>query len=257
MPFTPSHIVAILPLTRTPLFPAALAIGAMAPDLTYYVPTGIPRSLTHSLIGIPTADLAIGLAAFFVWQLLLRAPVLDFSPSWLRDRMPQRHPLAWRPPQWRWLAIVLVLLASLLIGIVTHVVWDSFTHPDGQVVVRVPLLREYLGPLQAYKWGQHIGTVGGLIVLAIWAVDWARRTPNLGRVSRITEPLRLAAWLTALGGGAFTAIGVWIGGLAGGSLPFEPSLVFNVARFGVAVGGLISLAWCVVWYLLGMRRSAT
>ena len=37
MPFTPSHAVVALPLVRTPLIPAAIAVGAMTPDLPLFV----------------------------------------------------------------------------------------------------------------------------------------------------------------------------------------------------------------------------
>ena len=33
MPFTPSHAVVALPFIRSPLVPAAIAVGAMTPDL--------------------------------------------------------------------------------------------------------------------------------------------------------------------------------------------------------------------------------
>ena len=37
MPFTPSHAVVALPFLRTPLVPAAIAVGAMTPDLPLFV----------------------------------------------------------------------------------------------------------------------------------------------------------------------------------------------------------------------------
>ena len=54
MPFTPSHAVVALPFLRTPLLPAAIAIGAMAPDFPLFV-RGLPLhyGLTHSLWWLP------------------------------------------------------------------------------------------------------------------------------------------------------------------------------------------------------------
>jgi hypothetical protein len=62
MPFTTSHVAAILPFARA-LVPAALVVGSMAPDLFYSVPTDVSRELSHSLPGFITVDLALGLAA--------------------------------------------------------------------------------------------------------------------------------------------------------------------------------------------------
>ncbi len=76
MPFTPSHVAAILPLARAPLPAAGLAIGSMVPDLPYFVPIGIPREYTHSLIGGLTADLPMGLVAVAVWVFVLRSPLV-------------------------------------------------------------------------------------------------------------------------------------------------------------------------------------
>lgn len=36
MPFTPSHAIVALPFVRSPLAPAAVAVGAMAPDLPLF-----------------------------------------------------------------------------------------------------------------------------------------------------------------------------------------------------------------------------
>ncbi|MEE2045837.1 DUF4184 family protein, partial [Nocardiopsis tropica] len=38
MPFTLSHVAAVLPLARTRLPPAALVVGSVVPDLPYYLP---------------------------------------------------------------------------------------------------------------------------------------------------------------------------------------------------------------------------
>jgi len=43
MPFTLAHPAAVLPLFRGPLVPAALVVGAVAPDLPYFLrATGVP-----------------------------------------------------------------------------------------------------------------------------------------------------------------------------------------------------------------------
>ncbi|MGB4135992.1 MAG: DUF4184 family protein, partial [Microbacterium sp.] len=37
MPFTPSHAIVALPFVRSPLVPAAIAVGAMTPDLPLFL----------------------------------------------------------------------------------------------------------------------------------------------------------------------------------------------------------------------------
>ena len=61
MPFTPSHAVVALPFLRTPLVSAAIAVGAMAPDLPLFL-RGMPLhyGLTHSLAWLPGTRSAAG-----------------------------------------------------------------------------------------------------------------------------------------------------------------------------------------------------
>ena len=72
MPFTPSHAVVALPFVRTPLIPAAIAVGSMAPDLPLFV-RGLPLGYgqTHDLAWIP-ATLVLALALLLVWRCILR-----------------------------------------------------------------------------------------------------------------------------------------------------------------------------------------
>ena len=120
MPFTPSHVAAVLPLRGRAGLPfAALAAGSMSPDLLYYLPGfgWSPAIPTHSLLGVVTWDLAFGLLIWMAWC-WAAGPLRDMSPDVLRSR--------WREPGsgfpgWR-LAPIAVAIGSL-----THVVWDSFT----------------------------------------------------------------------------------------------------------------------------------
>src|SRR6185437_16675370 len=78
MPFTLAHPAAVLPLRRIRLMHTVpLIIGAMAPDVPYYLPWRIAKHIpqaTHTLIGMFTLDLPIGLLSLLlVW--LLRAPL--------------------------------------------------------------------------------------------------------------------------------------------------------------------------------------
>ena len=88
MPFTPSHAVVALPFVRTPLVPAAIAVGAMAPDLPLFV-RGLPLSygLTHSFAWLPVT-IVLALVLLLVWRGVLRPAVRELSPTWLACRLP-------------------------------------------------------------------------------------------------------------------------------------------------------------------------
>src|SRR3954470_20931603 len=103
MPFTPSHVAAALPFLRTPLLPAGVVVGTMAPDIPYYVTVFVPRELSHSLLGLVTGDMAMGCLAALLWRLVLREPMIVLLPRGIGSRIPPSGRLAWRPPGWGWL----------------------------------------------------------------------------------------------------------------------------------------------------------
>lgn len=251
MPFTLSHPAAILPFVRTPLLPAGLVIGSMVPDLPYFVPVGIPRGLTHSLVGSVTIDLAMGLLAFAVWRFLLRAPLRDFSPRWLRGRW---HPDVREAGVIRTIGL---LVLSLLVGIATHQVWDSFTHPDGWVVLRVGFLRGQLGSNTVSHWAQYASGIVGLVILIAWVALWVRRTAARPAVhTKSSRRSRVTAWVAVPAAVAVTALIVWLPGAITGTPPLDPALVFRTIVYSMAVGGGLGLLICLAWYLLPLREGA-
>ncbi len=248
MPFTPSHVAAVLPFARTPLPPAGLVIGSMVPDLPYFVPIGLSRELTHSPLGAVIADLPMGVACVVLWALVLRAPLLDFAPRWLHARFPS--PRSTRPA----LRLVLLMLAALLVGIATHLVWDAFTHPDGWVVMHVDLFRAQLGPFAVSRWLQYASSAVGLAVLAVWVLRWVRRTAAVSRPYRRTGARgRVVAWLAVSAVLVGVGLAVWLRGRFRGSEAFDRTLVYDTAVYAIAAAGLLALVVCLLWYLLPRR----
>ena len=260
MPFTPSHAAAALLFTRTPLFPAALVAGSVAPDLPYYLPLPIGRDLTHEPIGVISIDLVLALLAFLVWQLALRTPVLDLSPAWLRERMPQRSPLGWHVSGRAWPVTLHLLLASLIIGSITHLVWDEFTHP-GWLVDQVTVLRLQAGPLLVHKWLQHASTVVGLAIIAVWTLRWAGRTPRVPAAGVVGNRIRVGSWVAVAAVFIVSALVAWAVALVaqvGADLPFaplDPGVVFTTARVCVASALAAAILICAGWYFYRARVS--
>jgi membrane-bound metal-dependent hydrolase YbcI (DUF457 family) len=256
MPFTPSHVAAVLPFARTPLYPAALVIGSMGPDLFYYVPLPISRTFTHSLAGVFTVDLALGILGFVLWQLVFRRPLVDYAPLGVRRRIAAIPWDGMRPRGAAWWRVALILLASVLLGTLTHVLWDSFTHA-GATATAIGWLDDQWGPLPAYKWAQYFSTVFGAVVIVIWAIVWWRRTtPTDAAATRVTSRLRLAAWVTVLGIGLGVALVVWIPlGILRGISAVNPTLLFHTTTIGIAAAGLIALIWSVAWWAARPRTE--
>lgn len=255
MPFTGSHPAAVLPLMRTPLVPSALVIGSMSPDLWFYLALPDPvrdrlGELGHAPVGIVTLDLAAGLLAFVVWQLLLAPLAVAVAPSALRDRLGPDLPV----PLARHLAgprPVLLLLASTVIGALTHVVLDEFTHVNGAATRRIPWLaaRHSLFPGQTfpgYYWGQLLGSVVGLGLIGWAGWRWWRRTvPGAGGGEVLARPVRVA--VSALVS-VCAAAGAVVGLRTALTAPGPTSLVFLMATDagGAALAAALLCAVLVV-----------
>jgi hypothetical protein len=170
MPFTLAHPAAVLPLRRIPLMRTVpLVIGAMTPDVPYYLPWRIAKHIpdvTHTLAGTFTVDLSFGIALLLlVW--LLRAPLAaPLGPGGEAKCFAALERFGSRTSNWALAPL------SLLIGSWTHLAWDSFTHPEGWMVSRISALSapvsffSYTGELCHVL--QYVSSVFGLAVLALW-----------------------------------------------------------------------------------------
>jgi Domain of unknown function (DUF4184) len=254
MPFTLAHPAAVLPLRRLRLMRTVpLIIGAMTPDVPYYMPWRIAKHLpdvTHTLLGTFTLDLPIGLLLLLcVW--LLRAPLV--APLGLRARArcaTAMERFGSRPLNW-----VLAPL-SILVGAWTHLAWDSFTHSDGWMVMRIPALSapvslfSYTGQLCHVL--QYACSVFGLAVLAIWFVRLPVPAPAPGNGERSPGgPVLLAVLVVAA-----AAIGTYVsmvnlGWHVGSSYRLIYLLLTRTTAFFAA---LYILAGVVI--LAGRRRAA-
>lgn len=163
MPFTFSHPVAALPFARFGLPLSALVIGSMAPDFPYFLQLSTGSRFGHSLIGIFAFCLPASLVALWLWHRVLDAPLRALLPMFFQFTSSQRFQFA--PP----CQFSLIILA-IIIGAMTHIVWDSFTHANGFVVQRWPLLQTPLlqtshGTIRLDKFLQHASSLLGAIVL--------------------------------------------------------------------------------------------
>ena len=76
----------------------------------------------------------------------------------------------------------MLILASILIGAATHILWDSFTHPDywpyhHWKVLSYPVPLPFAGSWQLCRLLQHGSTLVGCVLLFIWIKRWYERTP--------------------------------------------------------------------------------
>lgn len=270
MPFTPSHAVVALPFVRTPLPFGAVAVGSMAPDVPLFFPVGVTYEQTHGFPSLLLVSVPVAVLLYLVWRVLLRPAARALLPTSIGSRLPTSWDLRGPVPgdgtgsgtgpgigsgahlartaPWA--------LVALVLGVITHVLWDAFTHPDRFGSTLIPALAEQWGPLVGTQWAQYVSSLGGLVVLGIAAVRYLRRTPPLvasptpGTVS--TARIRHVFWASL---GAALVAGVVIVAATRG-LPTDVHTAKSFTFFaGTLAGALVLVATAVAAVVVQLARS--
>jgi Domain of unknown function (DUF4184) len=141
MPFTISHAAVVLPFSRLLArwrLLSAVVIGAMVPDFGLFFPWRMHRFETHSIMGLWTFCLPLGLATYWAFQYLIKTPMLEVLPEAAYAR--------WRafssPADISSLRQWLLAGCGVLAGAATHLVWDAFTHENARGVRMIPWLED-------------------------------------------------------------------------------------------------------------------
>lgn len=265
MPFTPSHAVIALPFIRTPLVPAAIAVGAMIPDLPLFVrgfPLGYAR--THDLLWLP-ATVLLALVALLLWRVVLRPAAADLVPGFIARRLPAGWDAAPRAavretfarrgegaPSVRGAAL---LVLSLILGVVSHIAWDAFTHEGRWGEELFPALVDTWGPLAGVKWLQYGSGVAGLGIIGIWAI-LRLRAAQPQAIQRVLPAAVRWLWWVSLP--AALAVAWTVGYLGAGpfTTTFTPAhLAYRVLPVTAGAWGLATLVLCVVVMVLRARHA--
>ncbi|MEX0886305.1 MAG: DUF4184 family protein [Phycisphaeraceae bacterium] len=180
MPFTPTHIAAILPIAAVGprVLPfSALAIGSMIPDLPLFVPwSPAAYGTMHSPMGLVTACLPLGWACFIVFQWLMKRPLFALLPGAVQRRCALLAE-PWADATLRGFAGVSL---AIVVGAWTHLAWDAFTHEGRWGTTLVPRLNEVVltvagHDLPGYKLLQYGSTLVALPAMALLLAAWLYR----------------------------------------------------------------------------------
>ena len=218
MPYPFAHPAAVLPFGRYGV-PSALVIGSVSPDLWYLVPF-LGRSDTHALAGLVWFCLPVSFALYILFHFVLKEPLIALIS-------PRLSTFACRGlPARSWGAVVV----SLLVGIVTHFVWDALTHSNT--------------PGPGVNWVQHANTVAGTAILAGWIWRKLRLIPALP--PRLSVLARLGAFAAfAVAGVLWALVSADISpvfDLAGARLLLRNAGIAALQGFSLAV-----LVYCFVF----------
>jgi hypothetical protein len=241
MPLTLAHPAVILLLPRKRYLPVLpLIAGSLGPDLPYFLPERVTHLVPNSH-QLPGAITAAPLAAF-VWLAsvyLLKAPLT--SLLWGRHRTLVSSALqSFGSTAAEWFAAV----PAVLLGVLLHLVWDSFTHPYGWPVQHLSILRTSLVPthsgLELFRVLQWLSSVVGVAAITLLYVRAVHRSGPAAISSVIDFWRRTALQVTVL---IATAVGLW--------RALEPSVGFNSFHGRAYLGTTTAISSFVCLYVVG------
>ncbi|MFG3020342.1 DUF4184 family protein [Streptomyces sp. NPDC048254] len=186
MPFTLSHAAAVLPAVRGDgtgrgrLVPAVLVAGSFSPDLTYYAASAVPDAMefgafTHSFTGVFTVDVLFSWALVALW-VLVREPLVALLPRTRQGRLAAL--LRCGAPRARaGLSVTARWYVSAVLGALTHVVWDAFTHHDRWGTRLIPAIGRHVAGVPLYTLLQYGTSAVAAAVLGVFVLRALRRAP--------------------------------------------------------------------------------
>lgn len=170
MPFTFSHPAIILPLRYLPkkwFSLTGLIIGSLTPDFEYFIRMKVQSNYSHTLHGIFWFDLPLAIILSFIFHNIVRNQLFNNLPVNIRTRI-----LIFTYFDWNnyFRQHYFIILISALIGISSHLFWDSFTHEHGYFVNHISALRNsvclFNKQIPVLKIAQHLSTlIGAFIIL--------------------------------------------------------------------------------------------
>lgn len=252
MPFTFVHPAVVLPISkhlgRFGVL-SALVIGSMSPDFVYFAPIGIHGSDTHSVLALFWFCLPASLLVYQVFHRWLRQPLVSLLPPSLQIRIEpgdlrfrQNNPSA--------------VLASLLLGAMTHLVWDSFTHAHSPLLVLRPVLEHELFAIEAYQVFlfrilQHASTALGTLFIVWWVRRWYLSAQPIYPTAPLSPSTTKVLISIAMTGVVAVICGVAAGlavvGARDGLLAVQYFSVKAVVT-AVPVFVVVFLGYCVWWH---------
>jgi Domain of unknown function (DUF4184) len=184
MPFTLAHPAAALPFRKTRLVFSAVVVGSVAPDFEYFLRLAPQGRYFHSLPGLVFCTLPVALAVLWLFHRSAKFAVVRLLPTGVQQRLPPDTGFPFGG-----LRRFALLALSVLVGAVTHILWDSFTHRGSWAVKHLWLLHQQV----VLPWPihrsvavcivlQHLSGLIGVGILVFWFLAWFRRTPPVHRV---------------------------------------------------------------------------
>lgn len=200
MPFTLAHPAIVIPIKeKWPKWidSTALILGSMSPDFEYFIRFKAQSVVGHKFSGFITLDLPLVFLVAILWHYVIKKPLILSLPNKIRCYFIS---LLYNKMEIRSIGAIVIFIISAMIGMFSHVLWDSFTHVNAYFVTRMPVLSQtiYIFGLKlgVYKILQHGSTLIGLGIIFIYLYLQSRKVNRvLPAVHRLKQ---FAYWILTL-----------------------------------------------------------
>lgn len=255
MPNPIAHPAASIPFNKVGMVFSALVIGSISPDFGYLFPLPTPYFM-YNLAGLILFDVPVGFVLLFLFHSLVKWPLLSLFPKSLQSRL-------FKPAQgfsFTPLKHFGLIILSLLIGSLTHIIWDSFTHEYGWIVEHFAFFRTPINGTPLYSILQNLSSVIGFIVLLYLFIRWLQTAPKSNQLmARFSNAIQiLFLLLTSVSFAVVEGLIIYLRISTGSRLIsghyFLGSTIFSGIFIISFFAGIYCLAWMITFHKT-IRRS--
>lgn len=166
MPFTLAHPAVVIFSKNKNFNLLGLILGSMAPDFIYFLLFNPSSNLGHTLLGFIILNLPICFLLNYLILKFIKNPFIINLPSKICNYYTYLRSCDFN---FKSTKDVFVFTYSCIVGMLTHIIWDAFTHKTGYFVVNINLLKESIHILgyqvPFFKLLQHGSTLLGFFVI--------------------------------------------------------------------------------------------
>lgn len=202
MPFTFAHPAIVLSQKNNKYLDfTSLILGTMAPDFEYFINFRPISTIGHTLIGQLYFNLPIVIFLAYLYHYIIKTAIIKNLPYPLNYKYMYLSKSVWKIDS---LKRFLIVSYSAILGALSHIFWDSFTHNSAFFTNRISYLSSRLNlfnfKIPVYKILQHASTFVGFIIILIYLIKIMDNKEYLKKDIRKNKlrQTKLSFWLISI-----------------------------------------------------------
>jgi hypothetical protein len=201
MAFTLAHCIVAIPLSklfnhRMPF--AALVIGSMTPDL-YRLFSSQSGEISHQWSGLIYPNFFIGLFFCFIWYFIYKPTLLYFLETQQKTKPTYSSDIQ------RFSFISL----GLILGCITHIIWDGLTHADYRTFIFHDILSQHISLFQknyaVHSILQILSSLAGLLFLTFFIYQYKISNLKFKKIKQQDKKMIICIIFISILSGIFNA----------------------------------------------------